>query len=92
MNDIQLKLNIPNFDGHLHIEDLDWEMVVKTFFDYIEVSFEKEVKYVACKLKGGFGAWLAQFVKNYKWEEKGLIRSWQQMKHYLHNHFLPSDF
>lgn len=47
-----MKLDIPFFDGHLHIEDyLDWEKSVENFSDYMYIVPEKKVKYVACRLK-----------------------------------------
>ncbi|XP_028556538.1 uncharacterized protein LOC110116452 [Dendrobium catenatum] len=52
--EFHVKLDIPFFNGRLHIEDyLDWERSVENFFDYMEIETEKQVKYVACRLKGG---------------------------------------
>lgn len=56
--DSKIKIDIPYFDGYLHIEDyLDWEQAVEVFFEHTDVSEELQVRYVACKLKGGVGAW-----------------------------------
>ena len=53
-----MKIDLPSFDGHLHIEDfLDWLHAVENFFDYMEIPDEKRVKLVAYKLRGGASAW-----------------------------------
>lgn len=91
--DHRLKLDLPCFDGHLHIEDyLDWEQAVEAFFDYMDVAPERQVKFVACKLIGGAAAWWVQLVQTRKREGKGAIRSWGRMKQLLCGHFLPSDY
>ncbi|KAI0523444.1 hypothetical protein KFK09_005839 [Dendrobium nobile] len=66
------KLDIPFFDGHLHIEDfLDWEKAVENFFDYMEIEPDKQVKYVACRLKGGASAWWEQTLQMKLREARG---------------------
>ncbi|KAI0528950.1 hypothetical protein KFK09_001494 [Dendrobium nobile] len=46
----------------LHIEDyLDWEISVETFFEYMDIEPERQVKYVACRLKGDVSAWWQQY-------------------------------
>ncbi|KAI0514090.1 hypothetical protein KFK09_010124 [Dendrobium nobile] len=43
------------------IDDLTAEeKAVENFFDYMEIEPSKQVKYVACRLKGGASAWWAQ--------------------------------
>jgi hypothetical protein len=50
----RMKVDLPSFDGHLHIEDfLDWITEVEWFFEYISISEERKVKLVAYKFKGG---------------------------------------
>ncbi|KAI0507593.1 hypothetical protein KFK09_013719 [Dendrobium nobile] len=89
----RIKMDIPFFDGRLHIEDyLDWEGAVENFFDYMEVQHEKQVKYVACRLKGGASAWWLQLLHNRHREGKGPIRSWSRLKQLMRRHFLPTDF
>ncbi|XP_020679500.1 uncharacterized protein LOC110097468 [Dendrobium catenatum] len=89
----RIKMDIPFFDGRLHIEDyLDWEGAVENFFDYMEVSPEKQVKYVACRLKGGASAWWLQLIQNRQREGKAPIRSWGRLKQLMRRHFLPTDF
>ena len=56
--DFKLKVDIPFFSGNLNIEDfIDWIVEIDKFFDYMEVSEEKRVKLMACRLKGGASAW-----------------------------------
>ncbi|PKU66437.1 hypothetical protein MA16_Dca009680 [Dendrobium catenatum] len=91
--EFRIKLDIPFFDGRLHIEDyLDWERSVEAFFDYMEIAPEKQVKYVACRLKGGAGAWWMQLLQARRREGKGNVTSWYRMKRLLRGHFLPTDF
>ncbi|KAI0496820.1 hypothetical protein KFK09_023144 [Dendrobium nobile] len=92
-NDFKVKLDIPFFDGHLHIEDyLDWEKAVENFFDYMEIDPNKQVKYVACRLKGGASAWWAQTLQLRQRSGKGPVRHWNRMKQLLRAQFLPTDY
>ncbi|PKU87240.1 hypothetical protein MA16_Dca009388 [Dendrobium catenatum] len=92
-SEFRVKLDIPFFDGKLHIEDyLDWERAVETFFEYMEIEPEKQVKYVACRLKGGASAWWQQVIQSRRREGRGAVRSWFRMKQLLRGHFLPIDF
>lgn len=59
--------DISFFDGHLHIEDyLDQEQAKETFFDYMEISQETQVKNTACYLKGATTAWWLFAANPYK--------------------------
>lgn len=43
-----MKIKLPTYDGHLHIEDLlDWIIGVEHFFEYMEIPEDRKVKYVA---------------------------------------------
>lgn len=56
--EFKMKMDLPCFDGRLHIEDfLDWIHNVENFFDYLEIPENRQVKLVAYKLKGGASAW-----------------------------------
>ncbi|XP_028549525.1 uncharacterized protein LOC110110738 [Dendrobium catenatum] len=91
--EFRIKLDISFFDGRLHIEYyLDWERAVEAFFDYMEIAPEKQVKYVACRLKGEAGAWWMQLLQSRRREGKGNVTSWYRMKRLLRGHFLPMDF
>ncbi|KAI0495827.1 hypothetical protein KFK09_022130 [Dendrobium nobile] len=91
--EFRIKLDIPFFDGRLHIEDfLDWERDFESFFEYMEIPLEKQVKYVACRLKGGASAWWQQLLQIRRREGKGAVRSWFRMKQLLRGHYLPTDF
>ncbi|KAI0514154.1 hypothetical protein KFK09_010188 [Dendrobium nobile] len=91
--EFRVKLDIPFFDGRLHIEDyLDWERSVETFFEYMDIEPEKQVKYVACRLKGGASAWWHQLLQTRQREGRGPVRNWLRMKQLLRSHFLPTDF
>ena len=51
-------VDIPFFSGNLNIEGfMDWVADIDRFFYYIDVTEEKLVKLVACKLKGGVPGW-----------------------------------
>lgn len=91
--DFKIKINLPHFHGHLHIEDfLDWIRTVENFFDYSEIAEEQRVKVVAYKLKGGAFAWWEQLQYKRKREGKRPIRSWSKMRRLLKARFLPADY
>ncbi|KAI0493337.1 hypothetical protein KFK09_027614 [Dendrobium nobile] len=91
--EFKVKMDIPFFDGHLHIEDfLDWEKAVENFFDYLDIDPDKQVKYVACRLKGGASAWWEQTVQSRQRDGRGQVRSWARMKQLLRSQFLPTDY
>ncbi|KAI0495171.1 hypothetical protein KFK09_025321 [Dendrobium nobile] len=92
-SEFRVKMDIPFFDGKLHIEDyLDWERAVETFFEYMDVEPEKQVKYVACRLKSGASAWWLQMLQSRRREGRGPVRSWWRMKQLLRGQFLPTDY
>ncbi|KAI0491611.1 hypothetical protein KFK09_025871 [Dendrobium nobile] len=91
--EFKIKVDIPFFDGHVHIEDyLDWERAVENFFDYLEVDPTKQVKYVACRLRSGASAWWNQLLQMRQREGKGPVRSWNRMKQLLRSQLLPTDY
>lgn len=91
-NGCKVKVDIPYFDAHLHVEDyLDWEQSMEAFFKYMDIPTEKQIRYVACKLKGA-GAWWQQLMHAHRREGRPPITSWSRMKQVLRGHFLPSDY
>ena len=53
-----MKVDILSFSGKFDIKSfLDWIYEVDKFFDMAYVPMEKQVKFVAYKLKGGAVAW-----------------------------------
>ncbi|XP_020702760.1 uncharacterized protein LOC110114275, partial [Dendrobium catenatum] len=92
-SEFRVKMDIPFFDGRLHIEDyLDWERAVETFFEYMDVEPMKQVKYVACRLKSRASPWWLQLLQSRRREGKGPVRSWWRMKQLLRGQFLPTDY
>ncbi|KAI0512326.1 hypothetical protein KFK09_012965 [Dendrobium nobile] len=90
--EFHVKLDLSYFDSHLHIEDyLDCERAVETFFEYMEIPKEKQVKYVACHLRGGASAWWMQLLQSRCREGKGQVCSWPRMKQLLRGYFLPTN-
>jgi hypothetical protein len=57
----RMKIDLPSFKGHLHIEDfLGWVTKVEKLFDYMCISKDHKVKLVAYKFKGRAFAWWEQ--------------------------------
>lgn len=58
LHEYKLKIDIPTFDGCLNIEEvLDWVQTTEAYFEYMKILENKEVKYVAYKLKAGMPTW-----------------------------------
>ena len=88
-----MKMDLPTFDGHFHIEDfLDWQSNVEWFFDYMDILEDKKVKLVAYKLIRGASAWWEQTRSNRAQQGKTAVQSWLKMKRMLRARFLPSDY
>ncbi|KAK9169459.1 hypothetical protein Syun_001599 [Stephania yunnanensis] len=62
------------------------------FFDYMDVTKERQVKLIAYKLRGGAAAWWEQLQCNRRHEGKHLVRAWPKMCRLLRGRFLPVDF
>jgi hypothetical protein len=88
-----MKIDLPLFDGHFHIEDfLDWITEVERFFEYMNITEEKKVKLVTYKFKGGASTWWERLQLSRSREGKRLVTSWFKMKRLLNARFLPPDF
>lgn len=80
------KLDIPLFDGRLHIEEVD------NCFAYMEIPEHKRVYLVRCKLTGGALAWWEKIQAQRRREGRDPVCSWSQMRCLLRGLFLPKDF
>ena len=88
-----MKIDLPSFGRHLHIEDfLDWMQAVDNFFDYMEIHDKKWVKLVAYKLCSRASVWWDQLQVNQWWEGRRPVNFCPQMRQLLRNRFLPPDY
>ncbi|XP_062075889.1 uncharacterized protein LOC133780020 [Humulus lupulus] len=88
-----MKIDIPWFDGHLHIEDfLDWLSTIEKFFECMNVVATSQVQLVSYKLKGGVVAWWDQLQNHQRRSGKQPIRSWPRMRQLLRARFLHLDY
>lgn len=56
--DYKLKMDIPPFNGTLHIEEfIEWMAEVDRFFDYVNIPEDQKVKLVIVRFKGLASAW-----------------------------------
>lgn len=85
----RLRMELPEFNGQLRIEDLDWISEVERFFDCMEIPDAKKVKLVALKFEGGAAAWWDQTTMNRAKFQKKPIRTWEKLKKILKQRFLP---
>lgn len=64
----------------LHVKEfLDWIMDIKNFFQYIEISQDKQVKLVAFMFKCTTSAWWQNVQNQRRVVGKPLIKSWPIM-------------
>ena len=79
-----MKVEIPSFSENLDIKFfLDWICEVDKFFYMAYVFMEKQVKFVAYKLKGGATAWWGQLQVSRRRQEKQPMMTWKRMKQLL---------
>jgi hypothetical protein len=89
----RVKFHLPNFNGHLHIENfLDWILEVENFFDYMQIPETQQVKLVAYKLHGGASTWWEQMQSNRRRQGKQPVQTWLKMKKLMKARFLPPDY
>lgn len=77
--DYLLRLDLPQFNGHLHIEEfIDGIAKVECFFNYMDVLKVRKVKLVVLRFKGVVSAWWDQTITNHNKFHKPLVRtSWE---------------
>ncbi|PON87464.1 hypothetical protein TorRG33x02_166420 [Trema orientale] len=75
-HDYKLKMDIPVFDGTCGIEEfLDWVRTVESFFEYVDVPEDKQVKMVVYRFRGGATAWWDQLTTSRRREGRPAIRT-----------------
>jgi len=88
-----VKIDLPNFNGHLHVENfLDWILEVENFFNYMQTPEAQQVKLVPYKLGGGASAWWEQTQNNWRRQGKRPVWTWLKMKKLMKARFLPQDY
>ena len=65
---------------------------VDRFFEYTELSDDRNVKFVAYRLKGEVTVWWDRLTEMRMREGHGPIQTWHGMKQLLQGIFLPSDY
>ena len=65
---------------------------VDRFFEYTILPDDKNVKFVAYRLKGGASGWWDKLKEIRMREECGLVQTWRRMKQLLRGRFLPQDY
>eukprot|EP00253_Pinus_taeda_P028688 PITA_28688 len=84
---------LPTYDGSLSADVLlDWLSEVNKFFEFEETSEEKQVKFVATKLKGHASLWWDSVQAERKRLHKQSIKKWARMEAKLKEKFLPKDY
>ena len=59
---------------------MDWLTKVDRFFDYIELTDDKKVKFVTYKLKGGASVWWDKLREMRMRKGCGHVQTWRRMK------------
>lgn len=92
-SEFKVKMDLPSFNGQLHMEDfLDQLSEGEKFFEFMEIPEEKQVKYVAYKLKCGASAWWDQMQLSRTRVGKPPVKTWMNMKQMLRGRYLPLDY
>lgn len=51
--EFKLKMDIPSFNGALHIEEfIEWMIEIERFFDYMNIEKKRQVKMIVLRFKG----------------------------------------
>ncbi|KAL5787693.1 hypothetical protein ACOSP7_004642 [Xanthoceras sorbifolium] len=89
----KVKADIPNFNGMFKIEELlDWLCEVESFFQFMDVPDDAQLKMVVYKLKGGALAWWENLCEERTNAWKPPIMTWKRIRFLIHQKFLPRDF
>ncbi|KAF7135673.1 hypothetical protein RHSIM_Rhsim08G0028500 [Rhododendron simsii] len=80
-DDVIVQPIIPSFNGNCHPENLIyWFRKVDKFLEYMEISEENEVRYVARKLQGYASRWWKQLQYNRERQYKQPVMTWLRMR------------
>ncbi|XP_076897913.1 uncharacterized protein LOC143551338 [Bidens hawaiensis] len=87
---IGLRKEIPEFEGRLHAGDfIDWLHTVDRVFDLRDIPENLKVKIVAIHFRKYASLWWENVQKQRQWEGKQKVVTWEKMRRFLKNKFLP---
>ncbi|XP_024010447.1 uncharacterized protein LOC112085464 [Eutrema salsugineum] len=88
-----LKVDIPEFQGSLHGEDLiDWIITVEEVLEFKQVPPDRQVSLVATRFRGRAASWWLQLKANRTRLGKTRIATWENLKKHLRTQFLPLNY
>ena len=89
----EVKVKIPTFKGTYDLEVyLEWEMKVEQVFSCYNYNEEKKIKLASLEFEGYALVWWNQVRNDVERMRKPLINTWQDMKSFLRERFVPSYY